>query len=147
VDIKQAKDFLAEQVAAQAALEGVSFSNLEKKMLHFTEVDSVSGGDGAALQDEFQTRHDATIYESKVSTLLHQGYERLKKDERKKIGTWDQAIRVLEHGDHYLLVLWDIIPPQERPARAVSGWSESGLFIVLLGTIATVIWLLFSNAR
>jgi hypothetical protein len=30
---------------------------------------------------------------------------------------WDQTIRALRKGDHYILVLWDRKPPSEHPIR------------------------------
>ena len=35
--VKEAKDFLVDQATAQAALDGISLSPLEKRMMYFTE--------------------------------------------------------------------------------------------------------------
>ncbi len=70
MNAKQAKDFLVVQAAAQAAMEGVALSELEKRMMYFTEGrDAVE--DPSELNDEFEAQYDATEYESKVSRLLH----------------------------------------------------------------------------
>ena len=37
--IREAKDFLAQQTAEQAALENVPLSDLEKRMMYFTETE------------------------------------------------------------------------------------------------------------
>ena len=42
MDSKEAKDFLVQQVTEQAALEGLSLSEIEKKMMYFTESDPSS---------------------------------------------------------------------------------------------------------
>jgi len=39
---KQAKDFLVQQAAEQASLEAVPLSDLEKRMMYFTESDASS---------------------------------------------------------------------------------------------------------
>jgi hypothetical protein len=36
--VREAEDFLVAQTAEQAALEGVPLSDLEKRMMYFTEV-------------------------------------------------------------------------------------------------------------
>jgi hypothetical protein len=42
--VRDAKDFLVDQAAQQAAIDGVPLADLEKRMMHFTEWDD-SGGD------------------------------------------------------------------------------------------------------
>lgn len=115
---KQAKDFLVQQASEQAALEGVQLSDLEKRMMYFTESDS-SCEDPAALNEEFEAVYDTDEYETKVSELLHHAYERLKKEDPGKVRNWDQSIQTLRKGDHYILVLCDDNPSRE-PATAHS---------------------------
>ena len=145
--VVQAKDFLVQEVTHQAALEHVPFSDLEKKLMYFSEMDIASCSDPAALQYEFRAHHDVKAYEGKVSTLLHHSYDRLKREERQKIGVWNQAIRVLGDGDHYLLVLWDLIPPEEHSTRDVYSWSGAGLFLGLILGVVVIVWLSLSGGR
>ena len=42
MNTKQAKDFLVEQATKQAALENLPLSDIEKKMMYFTESDPAS---------------------------------------------------------------------------------------------------------
>ena len=42
MDTKQAKQFLVQQSAEQAALESVQLTDLEKRMMYFAESDSAS---------------------------------------------------------------------------------------------------------
>lgn len=63
---RQAKDFLVQQASEQAALEGVPLSDLEKRMMYFTESDS-SCENPAALNEEFEAECDTDEYETKVS--------------------------------------------------------------------------------
>ena len=109
---RQAKDFLVQQASEQAALESVQLSDLEKRMMYFTESDS-SCENPAALNEEFEAQDDTEEYETKLSELLHHAYERLKKENPEKVRNWDQSIETLRNGDHYILVLWNDNPSSE----------------------------------
>jgi hypothetical protein len=112
---KQAKDFIVQQTTEQATLENMSLSDIEKKMMYFTESDATSCDNPVELNDEFEAQCDAAEYEAKISRLLHHSYTRLKVEDPERKRSWDQAIRVLRNGDHYILVLWDVKPPSEQP--------------------------------
>jgi hypothetical protein len=102
---RQAKDFLAQQVAEQAALEKLSFSDLEKRMMYFTESDPSSCEDPVALNDEFEAQYDTPEYEAKISELLQHAYDRLQDPKQKEL--WDETVSELRKEDHYLLILLD----------------------------------------
>ena len=114
---KQAKDFLVQQTAEQAARENTQLSDIEKRMMYFTESDSASCDNPLELNDEFEAQYDTAAYEAKISGLLHRAYERLKVENPERKREWNLAIRALRRGDHYLLVLWDSSPPSEHPIR------------------------------
>ncbi len=103
--VREAKDFLVAQTAEQAALEGVPLSDLEKRMMYFTEGKDAPE-DPTVLNDEFEAQYDATKYEKKISRLMRQAYKRLRKENSEKAVLWDRAIRAIRRGDHYILVLW-----------------------------------------
>lgn len=113
MDTNKAKDFLIEQTAQQAAMEGVSLSDLEKRMMYFTE-SSGAPEDPIALNDEFEAQYDTAEYEPKISRLLHHAYARLKKDNPLLVRQWDDSLRFLAKGDHYILVLWRSDYPRGR---------------------------------
>jgi hypothetical protein len=75
---KQAKDFLVQQTAEQAARESVPLSETEKKMMYFTESDATSCDNPVELNEEFEAQYDTGEYETKISRLLHHAYDRLK---------------------------------------------------------------------
>jgi hypothetical protein len=112
---KQAKDFLVQQATEQADLENVPLSDIEKKMMYFTESDSPSCDNPVELNDEFEAKYDTGEYEAKISCLLHHAYNRLKEEDPQRAGDWEQSIRALRKGDHYILVLWDVEAPSEHP--------------------------------
>jgi hypothetical protein len=107
LNTKQAKDFLLEQTAEQAALEGVPLADIEKRMMYFTESDPASCDNPIELNDEFEAQHETKEYEAKISRLLHHAYRRLKQENPERARNWDQAIQTLRKGDHYILVMLD----------------------------------------
>jgi len=131
--VREAKDFLVAQTSEQAALEGVPLSELEKRMMYFTESGYVPE-DPISLNDEFEAECDAEEYEAKISGLLHHTYYRLRKENDAVRKNWDLAIRCLRRGDHYLLVMWDLAPHGERPPG-----DSLKLFAASLGIAALLI--------
>lgn len=111
---KEAKDFLVQQVAEQAALENLPFSDLEKRMMYFTESDPASCDKPFELNDEFEAQHDNAEYEAKVSQLLQHAHGRVAMQNAEMGRMWDEAVGELRKGDHYLLVLLD-----EKPHASV----------------------------
>jgi hypothetical protein len=109
--IRQAKDFLAGRIAAEAGREGQPLSEIERKMLYFSETDWTLP-DMPEISGEFDRDYDQDEYERKIGALVrkitahgHGGNE----EEQEK---WDAAILKLAEGDHYLSVLAD---PSLRP--------------------------------
>jgi hypothetical protein len=117
MNTKQAKEFLVQQTAEQAALDNVPLSDIEKRMMYFTESDNASCDNPLEVNDEFEAQYDTAEYEAKISRILHHAYHRLKGEAPERKRMWDLAIRELRKGDHYFLVLWDIRPPTEHPTR------------------------------
>lgn len=105
MNAKEAKDFLVQQTAEQAALENVPLSDLEKRMMYFVENDPASCPDPLELNDEFEAQYDTGEYEAKIRGLLGRAYQRLKKEDPTKVRHWDDAVQTLRRGDHYLPVM------------------------------------------
>jgi hypothetical protein len=112
--VQEAKDFLVEQATQQASLDGVSLSDLEKRMMYFTESADATE-DPLKLNDEFQAHYDTAEYEVKVSRLLHHAFFRVKKENPETARRWNEAVKALNKGDHYILVLLDQKLSGERP--------------------------------
>jgi hypothetical protein len=115
MNTKDAKDFLADQAAQQAALDQIPFSDIEKRMMYFTESDPVSCSDPVGLNDEFEGKYDTAEYEAKMSRLLHRANKRLKAENPGGKLQWDESISTLEAGDHYVLLLWGQHSPMGAP--------------------------------
>ncbi len=112
--IREAKDFLVSQTAEQAALESVPLSDLEKRMMYFTESGYVPE-DPIKLNEEFEAECDTDDYEAKISLLLHHAYQRLRNENDAARQNWDLAIKSMRRGDHYLLVMRDLAAAGEKP--------------------------------
>lgn len=82
-------------------------ADVEKRMMYFTESDAASCDNPIELNDEFEAQCETKEYETKISRLLHHAYKRLKEENPERMRNWDQAIRTLRKGDHYLLVMVD----------------------------------------
>jgi hypothetical protein len=61
-------------------------------------------------------------------------YSRRKRENPQTARTWDEAIKKLKEGDHYLFIPWDIGTRVERPpgdTRKLLGTALSFLFLEL----------------
>jgi hypothetical protein len=137
MNIKQAKDFLVEQTAQQAALENIPLSNLEKRMMYFTESTDATE-DPIALNDEFEAHYDSGEYEAKISRLLKNAHRRLKQENPEKFRVWGQATRILQKGDHYIIIL---LGPSSSSRRHTFhyrqlAWPVISLTLFVIGFIA-----------
>src|SRR5580692_2469506 len=110
MDTKQAKDFLVARTTEQAVMDSVPLSDIEKRMMYFTESDPTTCANPIELNEEFEAQYNTAEYETKISRLLHRAHDRLRTENPEGRRNWDQAIRTLRRGDHYLLVLWDVKP-------------------------------------
>jgi hypothetical protein len=138
----EAKDFLVRQTVEQAALDHVEFSDLERRMMYFTESGEMRE-DLVALNDAFEAEYDSAEYESKVSKLMSHALTRLKKEDPLAARTWDESIQELCKGDHYLLILSGNFRSDITPIQKLFGWSFFkllGIGILLL-VIGMVVWL------
>jgi hypothetical protein len=145
MSVREAKDFLVQQTAEQAALESVPLSDLEKRMIYFTESGECPE-DPIALNDAFEATYDTEEYEKKISRLLRHARARLKKENPSSARTWDEAVQELCTGDHYLLVLLDHAPIGYAPSQRLFGWSfwkllGAGILILVIGMVVFVIML------
>ncbi|MGB2634345.1 MAG: hypothetical protein WAM58_10450 [Candidatus Acidiferrum sp.] len=69
----EAKDFLVHQAVEQAGLEGVPFSDLERRMMYFTESGEMPE-DLFELYAAFDTEYESAEYENKVAKLMRHAH-------------------------------------------------------------------------
>jgi hypothetical protein len=126
--VREAKDFLVQQTAEQAAFENVPLSGLEERMMYFTEAGECQE-DPIALNDAFEAEYDTRAYEKKISLLMAQAYRRIKRENPEKLRLWNDAFRVLSEGDHYILLFWR----QNAFSKSLRMWPT-----YLLGALAVI---------
>jgi uncharacterized protein YjeT (DUF2065 family) len=102
--IKAAKDFLANRIAAEAAQQNIPLSEVERKMLYFSETDWTLP-DMSAVSAEFDRDYNQDEYEQKIARLIanittnHHHHDEAEEEK------WDAAVAKLSESDHYILVL------------------------------------------
>ena len=113
----------------------MSLSSLEKDMMYFVENDPDACPDPMDISDRFEAQYHTAEFEKKVSALMHGAYKRLKREDTNRAKLWNQSMRLLTQGDHYLPVLWSVSFGPDRPLRDLA----IGLFIAVV--VATTIFL------
>jgi hypothetical protein len=98
---REAKEFLAGEIVNEAAREGRPLTDIEKKMLYFSE-SGRTPSNMAKVAETFSQECDAQKYERRIARLA-----RLARRRAGKAGAaeWSEAVKRLEAGDHYLLVM------------------------------------------
>ena len=100
----EAKEFLISRIVAEAQRENVSLSEVERKMLYFSE----SGWtlpDMTAVYEDFDREYDQNEYEKKIARLIRKADKHGRKESRDEYDAWWAAIRFLKREDHYISVM------------------------------------------
>jgi hypothetical protein len=100
---KQAKEYLIGRIVAEAGREGIVLSEVERKMLYFSETDWTLPGI-LDVNAEFERDYDNEEYEEKIDALVRDLQASATAEEHE---TWNDAVQKLGEGDHYLLFLID----------------------------------------
>jgi hypothetical protein len=101
---REAKEFLISELVAEAQRENVPLSEVERKMLYFTE----SGWtlpDIMKVSEDFDREYDQDKYEQKIAKLVTKADRRIRKGSRDDYDRWWAAIRFLQREDHYITVM------------------------------------------
>lgn len=104
VNARDAKEFLIGKIVWEAQSEGIPLSEVERKMLYFSET-AWTLPDMAETNDAFDRDYDQSTYEQKIGTLVHQFCTDARKTNRDDLDSWKEAVRKISPEDHYLLVL------------------------------------------
>jgi hypothetical protein len=67
--VREANEFLFQQTAQQASIEGIPISDFEKRMMYFTESEDAVE-DPIQLNEEFESSYSTAGYEKKIASLL-----------------------------------------------------------------------------
>jgi hypothetical protein len=101
---REAKEFLISELVAEAQRENVALSEVERKMLYFTE----SGWtlpDMMQVSEDFDREYDQAEYERKIAKLITKADTRIRNGSREDYDRWWAAIRFLQREDHYISVM------------------------------------------
>jgi len=91
---REAKEFLISQIVEEAQLENIPLSEVERKMLYFTE----SGWtlpDIMKVNQDFDCEYDQDEYEHKIAKLVRNADKRIRRGARDDYDKWWAAIRFL----------------------------------------------------
>ena len=89
--VEQAKDYLADRIAAEATREGAPLTEIERKMLYFSETDWTLPN-MAEVSAEFDRDYDQDEYEEKVAHLIANITADRHHHNQDEEGKWDAAV-------------------------------------------------------
>ena len=104
--VRDAKEFLISRIVTEAQREGSPLSEIERKMLYFSET-GWTLPDAMDVSDTFDRDYDQTEYEKKIGLLVRNFCADSRKNNRDDFRSWTEAVCILRREDHYLLVLID----------------------------------------
>ena len=103
---REAKEFLVSKIVAEAQREGVSLSEVERKMLYFSET-GWTLPDIMQANDVFERDYVQEDYEDKIRRLICNARKRAQRENPEEFQTWVDATSTLQKEDHYLSVMLD----------------------------------------
>jgi hypothetical protein len=101
---REAKEFLVSRIVEQAQHERVPLTDVERKMLYFSETGWTLPDMGTA-SDEFNQVCDQGRYEEKIAGLVSGAYKRALHKRGDECDRWWSAILLLGKQDHYVVVM------------------------------------------
>jgi hypothetical protein len=134
---REAKEFLVYRIVEEAARENVPLSEVERKMLYFSETDWTLP-DIMEVNDQFDREYDQDEYEQKIARFVSKAARHDRKESGEQYDAWWDAIRLLEKQDHYILVMI-------RAAGLRPRFDQLKLFIAGLVTAAALVGAGFLN--
>lgn len=115
MDTAAAKQFFISRVIEEAGVEQVSLSEVEKKMLYFTEVHP-SLPDIYEVNAQFERDYDSDEYEARIVGLLKHARDRDSHSSPNGEQNWKDALDALKKEDYYILVMLYRAFPEYRRA-------------------------------
>ena len=137
---REAKEYLVGRIVEEARREDVALSEIETKMLYFSET-AWTLPDMREVNEVFERDYDAGEYEQNIGGLISAFRAEARARNSKEREAWDEAVKVLEREDHYLIVLIGVADGRFKPVGVgdpeaswrrllkLAGWGV-GLFLV-----------------
>lgn len=134
---RKAKEYLVSRIVAEAEREGKPLSEIERKMLYFSET-AWTLPDIMEVNAEFERDYDNDEYERKICGLVRAIETQLESADAEESDAWYAAIQKLSEGDHYLLVLLnpDLVPAAKSkrpPGDLLKLWLTA--FAIVFGVV------------
>ena len=133
-----AKQFLISRVIEEAGVEQVSLSEVERKMLYFTEAHP-SPPDIYEVNAEFERDYDSDEYEAEIAGLLKKARDRDRQSSPSREQDWKDAVDALKKEDHYILVM---VGQAFGSGSAPSGGHRVRDFFIYIGVGVGIVLLL-----
>jgi hypothetical protein len=133
----EAKEYLASRIVGEAKRRHVGLSELERKMLFFSE-GYPTLPDMMEVNEEFEAQYNNEKYEKKIRKLSRKAFEHDREESPESIQLWREAIQVLKKEDHYLLAMLDV--PWSAADLAKLLMAVSVLGAILVGATSAVQW-------
>jgi len=124
---RDAKEFLAAEIVKEAARQGRPLTDIEQKMLYFSE-SGWTPPNMAEVAYTFDKECDAQEYERKIASLARSARKHAGKA---GAAVWSDAVRRLEAGDHYLLVMVD--QAGESASNAMTWRAAIAVVLLIVG--------------
>lgn len=137
-DAREAKEFLVSSIVGEAQRENVPLSEVERKMLYFSET-GWTLPNIMEVNDEFERDYDTPTYEKKIARLITAATKRARKENPEEFTKWTDAIRKLNEEDHYITVMFDMAGVST--GRTSTKWKiavlalAAGCLVVAIGPI------------
>jgi hypothetical protein len=134
---REAKEFLISEIVAEAQRGNVPLSEVERRMLYFTE-SGWAPPDIMNVNEDFDREYDQDEYECKIAKLVANADKRIREGSGEDYDEWWAAIRFLQREDHYLSVMIGL-------ARLRPRGDQLRLFATALGiVVCLLLWIFFS---
>jgi hypothetical protein len=131
---REAKEFLISQIVEEAQRENIPLSEVERKMMYFTER-GWTLPDITKVNEDFDCEYDQDEYEHKIEKLVTKADKRIRKGSRDDYDRWWAAIRFLQREDHYILVMIRLAGLRPRGDQLRLLATGLGLVIVIVTAI------------
>jgi hypothetical protein len=134
---REAKEFLISEIVAEAQHQNVTLSEVERKMLYFTET-GWTLPDILKVSEDFDREYEQDEYEQKIAKLIKEADRRIRRSAGDDYKKWWAAIHFLQREDHYLVVIIRLAGLRPRGDRL-------RLFVAAVGIVSVIIlWALLS---
>jgi hypothetical protein len=96
---RDAKEFLVSKIVAEALREGVPLSEVERKMLYFSET-AWSLPDIVEVNEAFDSEYARAEYEEKIANLIREMYANARSNGARGVDDLREEVRILGKEDH-----------------------------------------------